>query len=78
LLTNAATRWGSAKSDGTIRLHWRLMQFSPQVLDYVVAHELSHLRHMDHSPRFWATVASVVPDHAARRAELRRSGPPLW
>lgn len=78
VLTNAATRWGSAKSDGTIRLHWRLMQFSPQVVDYVVAHELSHLRHMDHSPRFWATVATVVPDFAARRAELRAGGLPVW
>lgn len=77
-LTNASTRWGSAKSDGTIRLHWRLMQFAPEVLDYVVVHELSHLRHMDHSPRFWAVMATVVPDHVAQRARLRRERLPPW
>jgi predicted metal-dependent hydrolase len=49
-LSSAATRWGSAKSDGSIRLHWRLVHFRLDVIDYVVAHELSHLRVMDHSP----------------------------
>ena len=71
-LSNAATRWGSASADGSIRLHWRLIQLRPALIDYVVVHELSHLRHMDHSPRFWAVVASVLPDHRALRAELRR------
>ena len=70
-LSSAATRWGSAKADGSIRLHWRLMQFPPEVIDYVVVHELAHLRHMDHSPRFWQTVAGVLPDYAALRARLR-------
>ncbi len=77
-LSNARTRWGSAKADGSIRLHWRLMQMAPGVIDYVVAHELSHLRHMDHSPRFWATVASVVPDHAAWRSRLKSERLPPW
>lgn len=77
-LSSAATRWGSAKADGSIRLHWRLMQFAPAIVDYVVAHELSHLRHMDHSPRFWQTVASVVPDYAALRAQLRGERLPPW
>ena len=72
-LSSARTRWGSATSSGGIRLNWRLMHFRPAVLDYVVVHELAHLRHMDHSPRFWAVVASVVPDHRALRAELRRA-----
>ena len=71
-LSNAATRWGSASADGSIRLHWRLIQLRPALIDYVVVHELSHLRHMDHSPHFWAVVASVLPDHRALRAELRR------
>lgn len=71
-LSNAATRWGSASADGSIRLHWRLIQLRPALIDYVVVHELSHLRHMDHSPRFWAVVASVLPDHRALRTELRR------
>ena len=77
-LSAAATRWGSAKADGSIRLHWRLMQFAPEVVDYVVAHELSHLRHMNHGPQFWHTVASVVPDYAALRARLKGEPLPPW
>jgi predicted metal-dependent hydrolase len=70
-LSNAGSRWGSAKSDGSIRLHWRLMHFRPSIIDYVVVHELSHLRVMDHSPRFWGTVATLVPDYAAQRQLLK-------
>ena len=70
-LSNAATRWGSARSDGSIRLNWRLVHCESAVLDYVVAHELSHLRVMNHSPRFWDTVRSVVPDYAVLRARLK-------
>lgn len=77
-LSSARTRWGSARSDGAIRLNWRLMHYAPQVIDYVVVHELSHLRHMDHSPRFWATVASVLPDYRALRQQLRDQAPPQW
>ena len=77
-LTNANTRWGSAKADGSIRLHWRLMQFSPEVIDYVVAHELSHLRELNHSPRFWVTVASVLPDYEARQKLLKAQVLPPW
>ena len=77
-LSSATTRWGSAKADGSIRLHWRLMQFQPEVLDYVVVHELAHLRHMDHSPRFWQTVGSIVPDYAMLRARLRGERLPAW
>ena len=77
-LTNANTRWGSAKADGSIRLHWRLMQFSPEVIDYVVAHELSHLHELNHSPRFWATVASVLPDYEARQKQLKAQILPPW
>ena len=77
-LTDARTRWGSASVGGAIRLHWRLMHFRPEVIDYVVAHELAHLRHMDHSPRFWAVVASVLPDYQALRAELRADASPRW
>ena len=77
-LTNARTRWGSARSDGSIRLNWRLLHCTPAVLDYVVVHELAHLRVMDHSPRFWAVVASVLPDHAALRRCLRDAAVPRW
>ena len=77
-LSNAKTRWGSAKSDGSIRLNWRLLHFRPAVIDYVVAHELAHLRVMDHSPRFWGTVSTVVPEYAALRRCLRDEPAPLW
>jgi predicted metal-dependent hydrolase len=71
VLSNAGTRWGTAHADGLIRLNWRLVHFRLPVIDYVVAHELSHLRVMDHSPKFWDTVASVVPDYAVLRGQLK-------
>ena len=77
-LSSAETRWGSAKSDGSIRLNWRLMHYTPAIIDYVVAHELAHLRVMDHSPRFWDTVAEVVPDHRALREQLKSIPAPPW
>jgi predicted metal-dependent hydrolase len=77
-LSNAGTRWGTAHSDGTIRLNWRLVHFRLAVIDYVVAHELSHLRVMDHSPRFWDTVATVVPDYEHLRGQLKEEALPPW
>ena len=81
-LSSARTRWGSAGRDraglAVIRLNWRLMQHHPEIVDYVVVHELSHLRVMDHSPRFWQTVASVLPDHETRRRQLRDQPLALW
>ena len=77
-LSNAATRWGSARIDGSIRLNWRLIHFRPPLIDYVVAHELSHLRVMDHSPRFWDTLRSVLPDYAALRGQLNDEALPRW
>lgn len=70
-LSSAGTRWGSASADGRIRLNWRLIHLSPEVIDYVVVHELSHLRVMNHSPQFWDTVAQVLPDYDQRRRALR-------
>ncbi|MDP3227725.1 MAG: SprT family zinc-dependent metalloprotease [Acidovorax sp.] len=77
-LSSANTRWGSAKADGSIRLNWRLLHYRPAIIDYVVAHELAHLRVMDHSPHFWDTVATVVPDYAQLRSRLRDEPAPLW
>jgi predicted metal-dependent hydrolase len=73
-LSGARTRWGSCHASGRILLNWRLVQMPPHVIDYVVAHEVAHLIEMNHSRRFWSTVAGMVPDYAARRAELRRDG----
>ena len=70
-LSGARTRWGSASADGRIRLNWRLMHLKPALIDYVVVHELSHLRVMDHSPQFWDAVGQVMPDYSALRKELR-------
>ena len=70
-LSSARTRWGSAGADGSIRLHWRLIHFRLPVIDYVVVHELAHLREMNHSPAFWDIVRSVLPGFDAARAELR-------
>jgi len=77
-LSNASTRWGSASADGAIRLHWRLVHFKMSVIDYVVAHELSHLRVMNHSPHFWETVESVVPDYELLRRQLKEEAVPRW
>ena len=77
-LSNAGTRWGSASADGSIRLNWRLIHTKMAVIDYVVAHELSHLRVMDHSPRFWDTVRTVVPDYADLRGQLKNEPVPKW
>ena len=70
-LSNAQTQWGSCTRRGHVRLNWRLVQASLSLIDYVAAHELAHLVHLDHSPRFWAKVAELCPDALARRAELR-------
>jgi predicted metal-dependent hydrolase len=77
-LSNAGTRWGSASADGSIRLNWRLIHFRQPVIDYVVAHELSHLRVMNHSRSFWDTVATVVPDYAGLRKQLKTDAIPKW
>jgi predicted metal-dependent hydrolase len=78
-LTRARTRWGSCSQRSGIRLHWRLVHLAPALIEYVVAHEVAHLKDMNHSPRFWAVVASLCPDWQRARRELRRaaSGLPL-
>ena len=68
------SRWGSCSRDGNIALNWRLLQMPQPVRDYVLLHELMHLREPNHSPRFWAEVASVCPEYATSRAWLRAEG----
>ena len=71
-LSNARSRWGSCHVSGRISLNWRLIHLPPHLVDYVVVHELAHLREMNHSPRFWAVVGRIIPDYLARRREIRR------
>lgn len=77
-LSSAATRWGSANADGSIRLNWRLVHFALPIIDYVVAHELAHLREMNHSPAFWDVVRSVLPDFEHSRVALRDGQVPVF
>ena len=77
-LSSAQTRWGSASADGSIRLNWRLIHFGLSTIDYVVAHELAHLREMNHSPRFWDVVRSVVPDYERARGTLKDGVVPVF
>ncbi len=77
-LSSAQTRWGSASADGSIRLSWRLVHFGMATIDYVVAHELAHLREMNHSPRFWDVVRSVMPDYEQARGALRDDVLPVF
>ncbi|RME18754.1 MAG: M48 family peptidase [Alphaproteobacteria bacterium] len=76
-LRDTRSRWGSCTAEGRLMLSWRLIMAPPPVLDYVVAHEMAHLVHMDHSPAFWSTVARLMPGHEAHRAWLRTHGAAL-
>ena len=77
-LSSAQTRWGSANANGVIHLNWRLVHFALPTIDYVVAHELAHLREMNHSPRFWDVVRSVLPDYERARGSLKDGVVPVF
>ena len=71
-ISAARTRWGSCSTKGTLSFTWRLVLATPDVIDYVVVHELCHLHLMNHSREFWALVESILPDYRARRARLKK------
>lgn len=77
-LSSARGRWGSCTAAGVIRLNWRLIQAPPAILDYVIAHELAHLEHMNHSAAFWAETARLYPDWQAARRWLKQHGAGLF
>jgi len=69
-ITGARTRWGSCSAKGNLNFSWRLMLAGGPEIDYVVVHELAHLREMNHSPRFWAVVEAALPDYRERKKSL--------
>lgn len=73
-LSSARTLWGSCTAKGVVRLNWRLIQKPLHLIDYVVAHELSHLIEMNHSPAFWRIVERIYPDYVTARRELKSHG----
>lgn len=73
-LRDTRSRWGSCTSEGNLMYSWRLVMAPPEVLDYVAAHEVSHLAEMNHSAAFWGEVAGLMPDYEAPRQWLRAHG----
>jgi len=71
------TRWGSAGTDGSLRFNWRIVMAPMRLVEYVVAHELCHLKHPNHSRAFWRMLGRALPDCNARQSELSRMGPLL-
>lgn len=76
IVSEQEKRWGSC-SKGVVRLNWRIMQAPKGLIDYVVAHEVTHLLHEDHSRAFWAALGRVMPDYEVRKGRLREMGPGL-
>lgn len=75
-ISQAATRWGScarsAEGEHRITLNWRMIHFEPRLIDYVIAHEVAHVKHMHHGPRFWAAVGKLYPEYVQARDEIKR------
>ena len=76
-LSNAKSRWGSCNSRKQIRLNWRLLQAPPHIINYVICHELAHIKQMNHSAKFWAVVTSLFPDYKTAEKELKILSPQL-
>jgi len=73
-ITSARTRWGSCSAKNSISFTWRLVMAPPEVADYVILHELAHIEVKNHSPKFWAKVANMLPDYARQRQWLKEHG----
>lgn len=74
-LSSPSKRWGSCSSNGTIMLNWRLIHFTPAIIDYVIAHEVAHLKEMNHGPAFWQEVERLLPDFYTARQQLKQFSP---
>lgn len=73
-IRDLSSRWGSCSRDGRLTFNWRLILAPPEILDYLIAHEVAHLAEMNHGPRFWACVERLCPDYKGSRLWLRRHG----
>jgi predicted metal-dependent hydrolase len=78
LLSNAKTKWGSCNNKKEVRLNWRLIQSSAPIIDYVICHELSHLKFMDHSQQFWSLVSEIFPGYKETQKQLKLVGFQLY
>lgn len=76
-ITDSTSRWGSCSSTRTLSFSWRIIMAPPEVLDYLAAHEVAHLREMNHSDRFWNIVRDICPDMEIHKAWLRKNGSSL-
>ncbi len=74
MIKDTRSRWGSCAPDGTLAFSWRLVMAPPFVQNYVAAHEVAHLRHLNHGPDFWALVAALCPGWEAASDWLNREG----
>jgi len=77
-LTNAKTKWGSCSNNKNIRLSWRLIQTSSGIIDYVISHELAHLKHMNHSELFWHEVERIFPEYKIYKKQLKEQALSLF
>ena len=80
LIRDQRQRWGSCAPDGTLRFNWRVMMVQPELAEYVVVHELSHLQVSSHSAEYWTLISSLLTDAQQRRRRLQEAGKmlPLW
>ncbi len=76
-ITDSVSRWGSCSSARTLSFSWRIIMAPPPVLDYLAAHEVAHLREMNHSPAFWRLVGELCPQFKSHKSWLRANGPTL-
>lgn len=76
-ISNAGSRWGSCNSRGQVRLSWRLLQAPPHIINYVICHELAHLKQMNHSAKFYAVLENLFPNHKTAEKELKLLSPQL-
>lgn len=72
-IKNSRSRWGSCSSKGNLNFNYRILFLRPELQDYLIAHELSHLGSFTHSPEFWALVVETIPNYKKLRYEIRRT-----